>query len=208
MISDTLKNKVEFFEVFGTTYKFTILNEFDSDNVLLIQSLWQSYSGNRLKENYTTEALKRLIKAQRFDLGFFIVERDDDVVASFGLTLYNRWAIGTRYIKHTKKIEPIAATVIAPFLKKFLDGKVDGMAVAYNSEERRTLSVFSEKADRVFVYKNLSDSDLQHLYEFKELDYEVFYRNTRQRVFYAPYKEGAKPVFERYPGSNDRNQSS
>jgi len=207
MINDT-SNKVEFFEAGRDKYKFTIITNFDTDNVSLIQSLWESYSGNRLKQNYTPEALKRLLRAQRFDLGFFVVERNDVVVASFGLTLYNRWAVGTRYIKHTKKIEPIAATVIAPFLKKFLDGKVDGMAVAYNSEERRTLSVFSEKADRVFVYKKLNDDDLKHLYEFKELDYEVFYRNTRQRVFYAPYKEGAKPVFERYTGSNDRNQSS
>jgi hypothetical protein len=207
MINDT-SNKVEFFEAGGVKYKFTILTEFNSDSVRLIQTLWESYSGNRLKQNYTPEVLKRMVQSQRFDLGFFIVERDNDVVASFGLTLYNNWAVGTRYIKHTKKIEPIAATVIAPFLKSFLNGKVDGMAVAYNSDERRTLSVFSEKADRVFVYKNLSDSDLKHLYEFKELEYEVFYRNTRQRVFYAPYKEGAKPVFERYTGSNDRNHPS
>jgi len=208
MTNDISKNKVEYFEALGQSYKFTILTTFDKENVNRIWNLWSSYEGERLKKNYTEEALTRTIRAQRFDLGFFIVERDDAVVASFGLTLYNGWAIGTRYIKHTKKIEPIAAVVIAPFLRKFLGDKVEGMAVAYNSEEKRTLSLFNQKSDRVYVYRNLSENDLKHLHDFRELDYEVYYRNTRQRVFYAPYKEGAKPTFERYTGNNDRIQSS
>jgi len=208
MISDTSTNKIEYFEALCQTYKFTILTTFNTENVNRIWDLWSSYGGDRLKRNYTQEALARTINAQRFDLGFFIVERDDAVVASFGLTLYNDWAIGTRYIKHTKKIEPIAAVVIAPFLRKYLGDTVEGMAVAYNSEEKRTLSLFNEKTDRLFVYRNLSDSDLKHLNEFRELDYEVFYRSTRQRVFYAPYKEGAKPTFERYTGNDARIQSS
>lgn len=208
MISDTSKNKIEFFEALGQTYKFTIIENFNNDNVLQIWKLWRSYSGNRLKDNYSQEALQRIIRSHRFDLGFIIVERDNQVVASFGLTLYNNWAVGTRYIKHSKKVEPIAAVVIAPFLKKYLGNKVEGMAVAYNSEEKRTLSLFNLKSDKLYVYRNLSEDDMKHLREFKELDYEVYYRNTRQRVFYAPYKQGAKPAFQRYTGSNDRNKSS
>lgn len=208
MISDTSKNKIEFFEALGQTYKFTIIENFNNDNVLQIWKLWRSYSGNRLKDNYSQEALQRIIRSHRFDLGFIIVERDNQIVASFGLTLYNNWAVGTRYIKHSKKVEPIAAVVIAPFLKKYLGNKVEGMAVAYNSEEKRTLSLFNLKSDKLYVYRNLSEDDMKHLREFKELDYEVYYRNTRQRVFYAPYKQGAKPAFQRYTGSNDRNKSS
>lgn len=208
MTNDTLSEKIEWFDALGQTYKFTIINHFDYDNVLRIWKLWRSYEGSRLKDNYTQEALRRVLGAQRFDLGFYIVERGDETVASFGLTLYNNWAIGTRYIKHSKKVEPIAAVVIAPFLKKYLGDKVDGMAVAYNSEEKRTLSLFNLKSDKLYVYRDLSEQDLKHLREFKELDYEVYYRSTRQRVFYAPYKEGAKPVFERYTGSNDRNKPS
>ena len=208
MISDTSKDKIEFFEALGQTYKFTIIENFNNDNVLQIWKLWRSYSGNRLKDNYSQEALQRIIRSHRFDLGFIIVERDNQVVASFGLTLYNNWAVGTRYIKHSKKVEPIAAVVIAPFLKKYLGNKVEGMAVAYNSEEKRTLSLFNLKSDKLYVYRNLSEDDMKHLREFKELDYEVYYRNTRQRVFYAPYKQGAKPAFQRYTGSNDRNKSS
>lgn len=208
MISDTSKDKIEFFEALGKTYKFTILTDFDRDNVLRIWKLWKSYDGDRLKDNYSQEVLHRIVGSHRFDLGFFIVERDDQVVASFGLTLYNNWAIGTRYIKHSKKVEPIAAVIIAPFLKKYLGDKVEGMAVAYNSEEKRTLSLFNLNSDKLYVYRNLSDDDMKHLREFKELDYEVYYRSTRQRVFYAPYKPGAKPVFERYTGSNDRNKPS
>jgi hypothetical protein len=174
----------------------------------LIKSLWDSYTGSRLKENYMPDVLGRLIKSQRFDLGFYVVKRADDVVASFGLSSYNGWAIGTRYIKHTQKVEPIAAAVIAPFLKQFLKDTVDGIAVAYNSNERRTLSLFNTKPDRVYVYKNLSKNDLQFLYEFRELDYEVFYRNTRQKVFYAPYKDGAVPKFIRYEEGKHGIQSS
>ena len=206
MINDISKNKIEWFEALGKKYKFTIITEFNNETILEIWKLWKRYQGNRLKSNYTQEALRRVMGTHRFDLGFFIVERDDEVVASFGLTLYNNWAVGTRYIKHTKKVEPIAAVVIAPFLKQYLGDKVDGMAVAYNSNEKRTLSLFNLKSDKLYVYRNLSDTDLKYLHEFKELDYEVNYRNTRQRVFYAPYKEGAKPVFERYTGSNDRNK--
>lgn len=208
MINDTSKNKIEFFEALGETYKFTIILDFDRDAVLQIWKLWKSYDGNRLKDNYSQEVLHRIIRSHRFDLGFFIVERADEVVASFGLTLYNNWAVGTRYIKHSKKVEPIAAVVIAPFLKNYLGNKVEGMAVAYNSEEKRTLSLFNLKSDKLYVYRNLSEDDMKHLREFKELDYEVYYRNTRQRVFYAPYKQGAKPAFQRYTGSNDRNKSS
>lgn len=208
MINDTSKNKIEYFHALGHTYKFTILTTFDDENVNCIGTLWNSYRGDRLKENYTQEVLKRIVRSHRFDLGFFIVERDHQVVASFGLTLYNNWAVGTRYIKHSKKVEPIAAVVIAPFLKQHLGDTVEGMAVAYNSEERRTLSIFNLKSDKLYVYRNLSESDMKHLREFKELDYEVYYRSTRQRVFYAPYKPGAKPVFERYTGSNDRNKPS
>lgn len=208
MTNDTLSEKIEWFNALGQTYKFTIINRFDYDNVLRIWKLWKSYGGSRLKDNYTQEALRRVLGAQRFDLGFYIVERGDETVASFGLTLYNNWAIGTRYIKHSKKVEPIAAVVIAPFLKKYLGDKVEGMAVAYNSEEKRTLSLFNLNSDKLYVYRDLSEDDMKHLREFKELDYEVYYRSTRQRVFYAPYKEGAKPVFERYTGSNDRNKSS
>lgn len=203
MINATLQNKVEFFAALGDVYKFTIITDFNEENNQHIQSLWDSYSGNRLKDNYTPEVLNRLIKSQRFDLGFYVVERGGVVVASFGLSLYNGWAIGTRYIKHSRKIEPIAGAVIAPFLKQYLQGRVDGMAVAYNSNERRTLSVFNTKTDRLHVYKNLSESDLQSLYEFRELDYEVYYRSTRQRVFYAPYKDGAVPKFTRYDESSN-----
>lgn len=208
MTNDISKNKVEFFEALGQTYKFTIIKDFNNDTILKIWKLWESYKGNRLKENYTQKSLLRIVGGHRFDLGFFIVERNNQAVASFGLTLYNNWAVGTRYIKHSKKVEPIAAVVIAPFLKKYLGDKVEGMAVAYNSKEKRTLSLFNLNSDKLYVYRNLSDNDMKHLREFKELDYEVYYRGTRQRVFYAPYKPGAKPVFERYTGSNDRNKPS
>ena len=208
MINAISKNKVEFFEALGEQYRFTIITDFDEENNRYIQSLWDLYTGNRLKDNYTPEVLGRLIRSQRFDLGFYIVERAGEVVASFGLSLYNSWAIGTRYIKHSRKIEPIAGAVIAPFLKQHLEGKVDGMSVAYNSNERRTLSVFNTKTDRLHVYKNLSENDLQSLYEFRELDYEVYYRSTRQRVFYAPYKDGAVPKFTRYDESSNGIQSS
>lgn len=207
-INDTSKNKVEFFEALGETYKFTIIKDLSDENVDRIQSLWGSYTGSRLRDNYAPERLRRLIESQRFSLGFFIVERADETVASFGLTLYNGWAVGTRYIKHSKKIEPIAGAVIAPFLRQYLGDSVEGMAVAYNSDERRTLSLFNTKADRVHVYKNLPEQALKHLHEFRELDYEVYYRNTRQRVFYAPYKQGARPTFERYTESNNGIQSS
>jgi len=205
MTNDTSINKIEWFEAHGEQYKFTIITELNNENVLQIWKLWQTYKGTRLKDNYTQKVLKRLVENQRFDLGFFIVERDSQVVASFGLTLYNNWAVGTRYIKHSKKVEPIAATVIAPFLKHYLRDRVEGMAVTYNSEEKRTLSLFNLNYNKLYVYRNLSEDDMKHIREFEELDYEVFYRNTRQRVFFAPYKQGAKPVFEKYTGSNDRN---
>ena len=199
MTNVILENQVEFFEALGETYRFTIIRDFNEENALWIMELWSSYLGNRLKDNYTIDKLRLLLKTQRFSLGFFIVERDGQPVASFGLTLYNGWAVGTRYIKHSKKIEPIAGAVIAPFLRKHLGDSVEGMAVAYNSDEKRTLSLFNTKSDRVHVYKNLTEDALKHLHDFRELEYEVYYRNTRQRVFYAPYKEGAKPKFERYP---------
>lgn len=208
MINDTLQNQVEYFEALGEQYSFTIITDFNEENSQYIQSLWDSYTGSRLKDNYTPEVLGRLIRSQRFDLGFYVVKRAGEVVASFGLSLYNGWAIGTRYIKHSQKIEPIAGAVIAPFLKQHLRGRVDGMAVAYNSSERRTLSIFNTKTDRLHVYKNLSESDLQSLYEFKELDYEVYYRSTRQRVFYAAYKDNAIPTFTKYDADQHGNQPS
>lgn len=208
MISDTSKNKHIIFEALGDVYNITVITEFDEANNNRIQQLWSMYQGARLKQNYTPQVLKRLIEGQRFDLGFFIIEREGQVVASFGLSLYNEWAIGTRYIKHSKKVEPIAGAVIAPFLKQYLKGTVKGMAVAYNSDEKRTLGLFNQNVHRVHVYKNLSESDLQSLLDFQELEYDVLYRNTRQRVFYAPYEQGAVPNFTRYQESTNGIQSS
>ena len=208
MISDTSKNKHIIFEALGDVYNITVITEFDEVNNNRIQQLWSMYQGARLKQNYTPQVLKRLIEGQRFDLGFFILEREGQVVASFGLSLYNEWAIGTRYIKHSEKVEPIAGAVIAPFLKQYLKGTVKGMAVAYNSDEKRTLGLFNQNVHRVHVYKNLSESDLQSLLEFQELEYDVLYRNTRQRVFYAPYEQGVVPNFTRYQESTNGIQSS
>jgi hypothetical protein len=208
MISDTSKNKHIIFEALGDVYNITVITEFNEVNNNRIQQLWSMYQGARLKQNYTPQVLKRLIEGQRFDLGFFILEREGQVVASFGLSLYNEWAIGTRYIKHSEKVEPIAGAVIAPFLKQYLKGTVKGMAVAYNSDEKRTLGLFNQNVHRVHVYKNLSESDLQPLLDFQELEYDVLYRNTRQRVFYAPYEQGAVPNFTRYQESTNGIQSS
>lgn len=208
MISDTSKNKHIIFEALGDVYNITVITEFNEVNNNRIQQLWSMYQGARLKQNYTPQVLKRLIEGQRFDLGFFILEREGQVVASFGLSLYNEWAIGTRYIKHSEKVEPIAGAVIAPFLKQYLKGTVKGMAVAYNSDEKRTLGLFNQNVHRVHVYKNLSESDLQSLLDFQELEYDVLYRNTRQRVFYAPYEQGAVPNFTRYQESTNGIQSS
>jgi len=208
MTSDTLKNKIVSFDALGDVYTITIITDFNEVNNKRIEQLWSMYQGARLKQNYTPNVLKRLIEGQRFNLGFFIFERDGEVVASFGLSLYNEWAIGTRYIKHSKKIEPIAGAVIAPFLKQYLQGTVKGMAVAYNSDEKRTLGLFNQNTHRVHVYKDLPKSDLQSLLEFQELEYDVLYRNTRQRVFYAPYEQGAIPNFTRYQESTNGIQSS
>ena len=208
MTSDTSKNKIIPFEALGDTYTITVITDFNEANNKRIEQLWSSYQGARLKQNYTTQVLKRLIESQRFDLGFFIFQREENVVASFGLSLYNEWAIGTRYIKHSEKVEPIAGAVIAPFLKYYLQGTVKGMAVAYNSNEKRTLGLFNQNTHRVHVYKNLPKSELQSLLEFQELEYDVLYRNTRQRVFYAPYEQGAVPNFIRYQESTNGIQSS
>jgi hypothetical protein len=200
MINDTL-NETKIFEALGCVYNVTIIKNFTPENVERIKQLWESYSGGKLRENYTTATLQRMLVSQRFDLGFFIFEREGQPIMSFGLTLFGGWAIGTRFIRHSNSMEPFAAAVAVPFLRKYLDNSILGLAVTYNINERRTPSLINENPDRVFVYKNIPKEAMKDFYDFKELDYDVLYRNTRQKVFYAPYKEGAKPTFVRYNGT-------
>lgn len=144
----------------------------------------ENYSANRLRANFAT----------RFELGFCIIKRGDQVIVTFGIDKFGKWALLARYLRHvnTTEFRPVAYGIVFPFLEKHLD--VDGLCFTQNLDKRDFFGAGARRFSRLKGNSPLHERAVQQVSRIKSVDGVVLYRGVQQHAFYVPFKDSA-PLF-------------
>ena len=150
-------------------------------------------SGKEKCENYSAPRLRANFDSNRFELGFCIVKRYDDVVVTFGIDKLNDWAVLARYLRHvnTTDFRPVAYGVVFPFLERHL--KVAGICFTQNLDKRDFFGAGARRFSKQIGNSPIHARAAHQVSKIKSVDGVVLYRGVEQHAFYIPYGEGAPP---------------
>lgn len=189
--------------MFASDYSVEVTRNFTSEYINYISTLYGTKC-SRVKEkseNYTKERMKFNFESGRFTHGFYIVKCKEQIVWTFGVDDFCNWGVVCRLLKHnsSSSLFPVIGAIAMPFVCEYLKDDVVGICGTQNIDKRnlfeRGIARRSRVAERMQEDPNNIFTLVSHT-KYTKLDYDVFYRNTRQQVYLVNTKK--IPPFERY----------
>lgn len=189
--------------VLASDYSVEVTRKFTPDYINYISELYAAKS-TTLKEkgeNYTEEKIRVCFKSGRFTHGFYNVKCKDKLIWTFGVDDYCGWGVVSRMLRHNSSFTllPVMGGVALPFVLKYLKEHIVGLCATQNVGKR---DLFGGSLARNLRLASRMEEDSNNIFtlasrvEHTKLDYDVFYRNTRQQVYVINTKK--IPPFERY----------
>lgn len=189
--------------VLASDYSVEVTRKFTPDYIDYISQLYAAKS-TTLKEkgeNYTEEKMRVCFKSGRFTHGFYIVKCKGELIWTFGVDDYCGWGVVSRMLRHNSSFAllPVMGAVAIPFILEYLKEEIIGLCGTQNVDKR---DLFERGLARRMRLASRMEEDPNNIFtlashtKYTKLDYDVFYRNTRQQVYVINTKK--IPPFERY----------
>lgn len=184
------------------TANFFQVNGVESETRL--RSLFAKYEGSRYTENYSPDAVNKLLAEDRFSLGIVEVLVDTQIQAFFGLARFRDWAVVTRAVElNGFSYEfPIILGCGLPFACDYFKHNqklgIKGLMMTFNAQNTGLFRMFfpnPRQKNSPWTEHPVHQNFVALTHAMKSLPRVVRYNYTDQQVAYLPFTEGEAPPF-------------
>ena len=160
--------------------------------------LYRDYGihGKQKAENYTPDRIRSNFNQDRFGYGFYIVKYEGSVVASFGVDQLERWAVITRYLRHTKSniLESwFFFGVCYPFVIEHLQNQIDGVCWTRNMGMQDFTGIMVRRFPNKQKQNYLFERAANYINKIQKVPGTVLYRGVEQSAHFIPLNQSAPP---------------